>query len=54
MLEKHGVMIRCMMTKYEHTHIAFVEALNKLLAEQLFKVLLFLTYLMTPPLLLCQ
>ena len=26
------------MTKYKHTHTAFVEALNKLLAERLFKV----------------
>ena len=26
------------MTKYKHTHTAFVEALNKVLAERLFKV----------------
>ena len=26
------------MTKYKHTHTAFVEALNKILAEILFKV----------------
>ena len=26
------------MTKYAHTHTAFVEALNKILAERLFKV----------------
>ena len=26
------------MTKYKHTHTAFVEALNKILAEKLFKV----------------
>ena len=38
MLEKRGVKIRCTMTKYKHTHMAFIEALNKLLAEQLFKV----------------
>ena len=38
MLEKHGVMIQCRMTKYKHTQMAFVEALNKLLAENLFKV----------------
>ena len=38
MLDKHGVMIKCMMTKYKHMHTAFVEALNKLLAENLFKV----------------
>ena len=33
MLEKHEVT-----TKYKHTHTAFVEALNKILAERLFKV----------------
>ena len=38
MLQKHGVMIRHTTTKYKHTHIAFVEALNKLLSENLFKV----------------
>ena len=38
MLEKHGVTIRRTTTKYKHTHTAFVEALNKILAEQLFKV----------------
>ena len=38
MLEKHEVRIQCSMTKYKHTHTAFVEALNKILAEQLFKV----------------
>ena len=38
MLEKHGVRIRCSTTKYKHTHTAFVEALNKMLAERLFKV----------------
>ena len=38
MLEKHEVRIRSMTTKYKHTHTAFVKALNKLLAEQLFKV----------------
>ena len=38
MFKKHGVMIRCTMTKYKHMHMAFIEALNKLLAEQLFKV----------------
>ena len=36
--EKNEVMIRHVTTKYKHTHTAFVEALNKLLAEQLFKV----------------
>ena len=38
MLQKHKVMIKHITTKYKHTHRAFVEALNKLLAEQLFKV----------------
>ena len=38
MLEKHEVKIRRVMTKYTHTHTAFVEALNKILAERLFKV----------------
>ena len=31
MLEKRRVTIRCMTTKYKHTHMAFFEALNKLL-----------------------
>ena len=38
MLVKHGVKIRRVTTKYAHTHTAFVEALNKILAERLFKV----------------
>ena len=38
MLEKHDVKIRRATTKYKHTHTAFVEALNKVLAENLFKV----------------
>ena len=38
MLEKQEVKIRRVTTKYEHTHTAFVEALNKILAERLFKV----------------
>ena len=38
MLEKYGVKIRCTMTKYKHMHMTFVEALNKLLMEQLFNV----------------
>ena len=38
MLEKCGVTIRCITTKYKHMHMAFIEALNKLLAENLFKV----------------
>ena len=37
-LEKHEVTIQCAMTKYKHTHTAFVKALNKILREQLFKV----------------
>ena len=38
MLEKQEVKIRLVTTKYKHTHTAFVEALNKILAERLFKV----------------
>ena len=38
MLEKHKVKIWQVTTKYKHTHTAFVEALNKILAERLFKV----------------
>ena len=38
MLEKQEVKIRRVMTKYKHTHTAFVEALNKILAERLFTV----------------
>ena len=38
MLEKKEVKIRQVTTKYAHTHTAFVEALNKILAERLFKV----------------
>ena len=38
MLENNEVKIRRVMTKYKHTHTAFVEALNKILAKRLFKV----------------
>ena len=38
MLEKNEVKIRQVTTKYKHTHTAFVKALNKFLAEGLFKV----------------
>ena len=38
MLEKHEVKIQHVTTKYKHTHTAFVEALNKILAERLFEV----------------
>ena len=38
LLEKHEVKIRRVMTKYKHTHTAFVEALNKILTEKLFKM----------------
>ena len=38
MLEKHDIKIQRVTTKYKHTHTAFVEALNKILAERLFKV----------------
>ena len=37
-LEKQKVKIWRVTTKYKHTHTAFVEALNKILAERLFKV----------------
>ena len=38
LLDKNEVTIRRLMTKYKHTHTAFVEALNKIFTEQLFKV----------------
>ena len=38
MLEKNEVKLQQVMTKYKHTHTAFFEALNKILAERLFKV----------------
>ena len=38
LLEKHEVKIPRVTTKYKHTHTAFVETLNKVLAEQLFKI----------------
>ena len=38
MLEKNEVKIRRVTTKYKHTHTAFVEDLNKILAERLFNV----------------
>ena len=38
MLEKQEVKIQRVTTKYKHAHTAFVEALNKILAERLFKV----------------
>ena len=38
MLEKQEFYIRRVTMKYKHTHTAFVEALNKILAERLFKV----------------
>ena len=38
MLEKQEVKIRRVTTKYTHTNTAFVEALNKIHAERLFKV----------------
>ena len=37
-MRKHKVRIRQVTTKYKHTHTAFVKALNKVLANQLFKV----------------
>ena len=38
MLEKHEVKIQRVTTKYKHTHTAFVEALNKILTQRLFKI----------------
>ena len=38
MLEKNEVKIQRVTTKYKYTHTAFVEALNKILAERLFKI----------------
>ena len=38
MLEKNEVKIQRVTMKYKHSHTAFVEALNKILAERLFKV----------------
>ena len=38
MLEKHEVKIWRITMKYKHTHTAFIGALNKILAERLFKV----------------
>ena len=38
MLEKNEVKIQQVTTKHKHTHTAFVEALNKILTERLFKV----------------
>ena len=38
MLEKNEVKIQRVTMKYTHTHTAFVEALNKILTERLFKL----------------
>ena len=38
MLEKHGIKIQHVTTKYKHTHTTFIEALNKILSKRLFKV----------------
>ena len=38
MLEKNNVKINRVTTKYKHTHTAFVESLNRVLAENLFKI----------------
>ena len=38
MLEKQEVKIQQVTMKYKHTHTAFIGALNKILAERLFKV----------------
>ena len=38
LLQKHEVTIWQVMTKYKHIYITFIETLNKILTEQLFKV----------------
>jgi len=38
LLQKNNVEIRNETTKFKHTHTAFVESLNKVLAENLFKI----------------
>ena len=38
LLDQHEVKIQHVTTKHKHTHTAFVEALNKILTERLFKV----------------
>ena len=38
LLEKHDVEIKRATTKYKHTHTAFVERMNRTLAEKLFKI----------------
>ena len=38
LLKKHDIKIRRVTTKYKYTHTVFVEALNKILAERLFKI----------------
>ena len=38
LLEKNNVEIKRTTTKYKHTHTAFVESLNRVLAENLFKI----------------
>ena len=38
LLEKHDVEIKRATTKYKHTHTAFVERMNQMLAKKLFKI----------------
>ena len=38
LLQKHEVTIQQVTTKYKHIHMAFVEALSKILTERLFKI----------------
>ena len=38
LLEKNGCKIQRLTMKYKHTRTVFVEALNRVLAEQLFKL----------------
>ena len=37
-LESHGVRVRAEVTKYNHSHTAFVESLNRVIAERLFRI----------------
>ena len=39
LLEKHNVVVRRATTKYKYTHTVFVEAFNKELSKQLFKLI---------------
>ena len=38
LLESHGTRVRAEVTKYNHSHTAFVESLNRVIAERLFRI----------------